>query len=277
MITGKILGKKYVVNNKSTDATGFVPDMSADIYYEVVRLIDGKLLFLSDHLDRLQQSIRDSEIEYPGNSEIFKNLALLVNENVFTEGNIRISLQKSNGGETSLQCYFIPYLYPDPGMYTEGVSLSIYPHTRPNPGIKKWDDRFRNAVSRYILEQNVYEAALVNSEMHITEGSRSNLFFIDRQNRLVTAPEKTILPGITRKYVLEIARENGIAVIERNIPLDILDSLPSAFISGTSPKVLPVKKLDKYRFDVSHPLLKLLMNRFEQLIQENLTSMNPRV
>ncbi len=275
MITGKILGKKYVVNNKAADATGFVPDMSADIYYEVVRLIAGKLLFLSDHLDRLQRSIRDSEIEYPGSGEIIKNLALLVNENIFTEGNIRISLQKSNGGETSLQCYFIPYLYPDPRMYIEGVSLVTYPHIRPKPGIKKWDDRFRNAVSRYILEQKVYEAALVNSEMHITEGSRSNLFFIDRQDCLVTVPENMILPGITRKYVLEIARENDIAVIERNVPLDTLDSLPSAFITGTSPKVLPVKKLDEYRFDVRNALLKLLMTRFEELIQENLTRLNP--
>lgn len=275
MITGKLLGKKFVVNNELAEATGVVPDMSADIYYEVVRLIGGKILFLPDHLDRLQQSIRGSGITYPGSRQIIRSLALLVNENLFSEGNIRISLQKSGVEGTRLQCYFIPYIYPDPLMYEVGVNLAIYPHIRPNPGIKKWDDRFRNSVSRYILEKKVYEAALVNSEMQITEGSRSNLFFIDRQACLVTAPEKMILPGITRKYVLEIARERGIPVIERNVPLDSLESFPSAFISGTSPKVLPVKKLDKYHFDVKHPLLKLLMTRFEELIQKNLTSLNP--
>ncbi len=95
MITGKILGQKYVVNNKSADAPGFVPDMSADIYYEVVRLIDGKLLFLADHLDRLQQSISGAGIDYPGNKQIKYNLALLVNENSFREGNIRIMSAKS--------------------------------------------------------------------------------------------------------------------------------------------------------------------------------------
>ena len=49
MITGKILGDKYVIKDISADVSGFVPDMSADIYYEVIRLIDGKLLFLPDH------------------------------------------------------------------------------------------------------------------------------------------------------------------------------------------------------------------------------------
>ena len=273
MITGKILGKKYVINGISVDASGSIPDMSADIYYEVVRLIDGKLLFLPDHLDRLQQSIWGSDIDYPGKEQIIKNLALLVYENSFREGNIRISLQKANGKEPVLQCYFIPYVYPDSQMYKKGVSLAIYPHIRPNPGIKKWDDRFRNSVSRFILEQKVYEAALINSQNQITEGSRSNLFFIDQQGCLVTVPEKVILPGITRKYVLEIARGNGIPIIEKIVSLDSLDILPSSFISGTSPKVLPVKKLDQYHFDVSHPLLTLLMNKFELLIQEKLTGL----
>jgi len=261
----------------SADASGFVPDMSVDIYYEVVRLIDGKLLFLPDHLDRLQQSILGSGIDYPGKEQIILNLAMLVHENSFGEGNIRISLQKSKGNGTELQCYFIPYFYPDSSMYQEGVSLAIYPHMRPNPGIKKWDDRFRNSVSRFILEQKVYEAALINSQNQITEGSRSNLFFIDQQACLVTVPEKVILPGITRKYVLEIARGNGVPIIERNVSLDSLHNLPSSFISGTSPKVLPVKQMDQYRFDVNHPLLKLLIRKFELLIQANLTDLKHTV
>jgi len=199
MITGKILGNRYVINGKSADASGFVPDMSADIYYEVVRLIDGKLLFLQDHLKRLEQSISGSGIEYPGKRSILQNLSLLIGENSFREGNIRICLQRSNGSKTLLLCYFIPYFYPDPIMYKKGVKLVIYPHIRPNPGIKKWDDHFRNSVSKYILDHSVYEAALINDQNQITEGSRSNIFYIDRNGSLITMPEIKVLPGITRK------------------------------------------------------------------------------
>ena len=271
MITGKILGKKYVINGISADASGFVPDMSADIYYEVIRLIDGKLLFLSDHLERLQQSVSGSGIDYPDNQTIIKSLGLLIHENSFTKGNIRICLQKSNGSEPVLQCYFIPYVYPEAHMYKKGVKLRIYPHVRLNPGIKKWDDHFRNSVSRYILEQGVYEAALINSQNKITEGSRSNIFYIDRNGSLITVPAKSVLPGITRKYVLEIAADEGILIEERTISTDALDSLVSVFISGTSPKVLPVKQIDDFFFDVDHPLLRLLMEKFDQLVDQNLS------
>ncbi|MDF1573762.1 MAG: aminotransferase class IV [Bacteroidales bacterium] len=256
------------------DASGFVPDMSAEIYYEVVRLIEGKFLFLPDHLNRLQQSISGSGIEYPGHKSITESLALLVTGNPCREGNIRICLQAAGDNKPRLQCYFIPYYYPRPDMYKKGVKLSIYPHVRPNPGIKKWDDQFRNSVARYILEQKVYEAALINHQNQITEGSRSNIFFIDRESRLITPPEKEILPGITRKYVLEIARKNSIVLLEKPIAVGQLDSLVAAFISGTSPKVLPVRQIDEYLFDVGHPFMQQLMNQFELLIRENLTGID---
>jgi len=273
MITGKILGKKYVINGILADVSGKIPDMSADIYYEVIRLIDGKLLFLPDHLARLQQSIAGSGIVYPGNKSIIENLSLLVKGSSFREGNIRISLQQSNGDEPVLHCYFIPYFYPDPLMYNKGVKLAVYPHIRPNPGIKKWDDQFRNSVSSYIQEHQVYEVALMNQQNKITEGSRSNIFFIDRNGSLITTPDRSILPGITRKYVLEIAAIKGIQIKEETKATDALSSLVSVFISGTSPKVLPVKQIDDFCFDVNHPLLRMLMNEFEQLVQKNLKSL----
>lgn len=270
MITGKILGKKYVINGISADASGKVPDMSADIYYEVIRLIDGKLLFLTDHLERLRQSIHGSGLHYPGKQTLIESLSLLIKENPFREGNIRISLQQAHGSESMLQCYFIPYFYPDADMYTNGVKLAVYPHIRPYPGIKKWDNQFRNAVSGYIQEYKVYEVVLMNQQNQITEGSRSNVFFIDQDGSLLTTPHKSILPGITRKYVLEIAAKEGIPVREKTVSMDSPEGIVSVFISGTSPKVLPVKQIDKVYFDVKHPMLRLLMDEFDRLVQLNL-------
>ena len=272
MITGKILGKTYVLNGVPLDVSGFNPDMSVDIYYEVIRLIDGQVLFLQDHLDRLKNSLAGTGILFPGRDTLLKNLSLLLKNNSFSQGNIRICLQPSTANNADLFCYFVPYFYPEANKYLEGVRLLTYPHIRPNPGIKKWDDRFRSSVGKFIREQGIYEAVLVNRKGEITEGSRSNLFFIDQKGRLVTVPDKFILPGITRKYVLAIAQQEGIPVIESSISLDSLGTLASAFISGTSPKVLPVKQLDNYSFEVSHPVLQMLMKRFEELILENLSA-----
>lgn len=272
MITGKVLGENYIVDGTAADVSDFIPDMSADIYYEVVRMIQGKFLFLQDHLDRLQQSLSGSGLEYPGTRTIHDNLRLLQNSNSFTIGNIRICLQKDSGFNTRVLCYFIPYFYPEICMYKSGVQLVSYPHVRPNPRIKKWDDAFRVSVNEYIRKHGVYEAVLHNNQKQITEGSRSNIFFLDHNNHIITAPEDMVLPGITRKYVLKICTEEGIEVFERPIHKDELEGMTACFISGTSPKVLPAWQLDGFQFKVDHPVLNLLMERFELFEKENLKS-----
>ena len=160
-------------------------------------------------------------------------------------------------------------------MYKSGVQLVTYPHVRPNPGIKKWDGRFRSSVSEYIRDHGVYEAVLTNNQKQITEGSRSNIFFLNDGNRLITPPEKNILPGITRKQVFTICNEERIEIIERPILLDELDEMTSCFISGTSPKILPVWQLNGFQFTVDHPVLALIMDKFEALVKENLVSLVP--
>jgi len=273
MRTGKILGRQYIINGKSADAEGYSPDMSADIYYEVVRLMDRKFLFLDDHLERLENSVSGSGLSYPGKEVIKDNLRILQMNNDDALGNIRICLQANPTSEPDLICYFVPYIYPEECMYKSGVQLVTYPHERPNPAIKKWDNRFRVKVNEYIRDHGVYEAILMNFQHQITEGSRSNIFFIDPDDTLYTAPVEDVLPGITRKYVLEICRKEKIRVIEQSVRKDELSEMSSCFISGTSPKILPIWQLDGYQFRADHPLLKLFMERFETIVKENLVSL----
>jgi branched-chain amino acid aminotransferase len=272
MITRKVLGEKYIVDGVAADVSGYTPDMSADIYYEVVRLVDGKFLFLQDHLLRFQNSLAGSWLEFPGTDVIIESLRLLLIHNNETVGNVRICIQRNADNGISLICYFIPYFYPEENMYKNGVKLLTYPHVRPNPGIKKWDDLFRVSVNKYIQDHGIYEAILLNNRQQITEGSRSNIFFLDNNKRLITAPEGDVLPGITRKHVLNICSEEGVEIIPRSVLLEELEGIPTCFISGTSPKILPVRQLDGYQFTIDHPVLHLLMERFERLIKENLTS-----
>jgi branched-chain amino acid aminotransferase len=159
-------------------------------------------------------------------------------------------------------------------MYLSGVRLVSYSHVRPNPGIKKWDDQFRSAVKEAIRDHGVYEVVLLNEKKQITEGSRSNIFFIDSRNRLITPPLSEVLPGITRKYVMQVCASEQMEVIERNVQWSEMDKMISCFITGTSPKVLPVWQLDGFQFKVDHPKLEILMNRFDQLIDKNLEELD---
>ncbi len=270
MTTKPILGEKYIINGISAEVSAFHPDMSTDIYYEVIRIIGGKFLFLNDHLLRLRNSLRNSGLAFPGEDAIRESLKTLLKENHFQDANIRICIQKAATPDPDLLCYFVPWVYPDECTYLSGVQLITYAHERPNPGIKKWDDRFRTNVKIQIREHGVYEALLLNKQAEITEGSRSNVFFIDEQNRLITPPEKNILPGITRKYVLQICREEKIPIEERLVSIRELGTLEACFISGTSPKVLPVWQIDNLQFRADHPAVRTIMERFESLMNKNL-------
>lgn len=266
----QILGEKYIINGKAVDTSGYQAEMSTDIYYEVIRIIGGKVLFLDDHLDRLKHSIKDSGLIFPGKEFIRESLKSLLKENPFKEGNIRICLQKSRELNPDLLCYFVPWVYPEESTYKRGVQLVSYTHERPNPGIKKWDDLFRSNVKKKIHDHKVYEAVLVNRQGKITEGSRSNIFFIDASNKLVSPPEKDILPGITRKYVIQICNEENIEIEHRLVSMNELQSLEACFITGTSPKVLPVWQIDNDQFRPDHPSVRKIMERFNSILIENL-------
>jgi len=274
MTTKQILGEKYIINGISAEVSGYQPEVSADIYYEVVRITGSKFLFLDDHLERLGSSLKDSGLIFPGEAVILESLKILLSENKFTEGNIRICLQKNEGNNPDLLCFFTPWIYPDECTYLSGVQLVTYSHERPNPGIKKWDHKFRTDVRQCIRDHGVYEALLLNKQGEISEGSRSNVFFIDASNKLITPPEHSVLPGITRKYVLQICREQGLVVEERVVSRKELIELSACFISGTSPKVLPVWQIDQHRFNADHPILRIIMEQFDTIMKAYLKTIN---
>ena len=116
---------------------------------------------------------------------------------------------------------------------------------------------------------DIYESLLVDREGCITEGSKSN-FFLIRNNCLFSAPEGTILQGITRKYVLDIAAEKGISVIHQKITMNDLGKYEAAFICGTSPKILPVRKVNAIQYDPEHPILKILIESYNTIMETHI-------
>ncbi|MEG0641800.1 MAG: aminotransferase class IV, partial [Clostridium sp.] len=116
-----------------------------------------------------------------------------------------------------------------------------------------------------LKEKECFEAILVNDDGYVTEGSRSNLFFI-RDNTLYTTQGKDVLLGITRKRIIDLAKKNGVNVIEKPIHIDELSGFSSLFISGTSPKVLPIKSVDNINYLTKDTLLLKIISIYDSEI-----------
>jgi branched-chain amino acid aminotransferase len=138
------------------------------------------------------------------------------------------------------------------------------------PNAKVQNSDLRERADKLISDNNFYEILLVGSDKNITEGSRSNVFFIKGET-LYSAPDDKILEGITRKKVLQICRTNDIPVVETTIPATSLNQYDAAFLTGTSPKVLPISSIDRVAYKTNHPLLLRIIQEYNQLVENDLT------
>ena len=161
--------------------------------------------------------------------------------------------------------YQIESIYPNDDQYSKGVNTVFQYAVRENPSIKMANPKLKNDSHNLIKSENVYETILVNSKDEVTEGSRSNLFFI--KNDCVFSPsESLILKGITRKYLIKLINQLEIDFIEQSIKIKDLEYFDAAFLSGTSPIILPISSIEDYNFDVNNKVLRELMNEFIPMI-----------
>lgn len=236
--------------------------------YEVLRVVNGKVLFIADHLKRFQVSCKDIGLNHSYSDDFIDNVI----RNTITKNNIAVCnirfevLVKEN--HLSFACFLVPWKYPPDSAYEYGVRLGGYEIERPNPHIKQSavNNKVRLELSELFSKHDYYEVLLINHNGYITEGSRSNVFFVKDQV-LFSPPSEKMLEGITRKKVLELAGMHGINYIEKDIPFASAHTFDACFVTGTSPKILPVKSINEHEFDIPNAIVKQLMNLFDALIQ----------
>ena len=267
----EIIGRYFIINNYLRSSTRFNPQFlnKGKNIYEVIRVIRGKPLFLEDHFNRVANSaeLLRLKIWYDQNM-LRENLRNLISANKLQVGNIKFVFHFEREKKYNyFFAYPVPYSYPSLDDYNFGVSLLTHQFQRPQPNVKNWFPDFRAKTAELKEKNEVFEILLVNDEGVVTEGSQSN-FYIVKGNRIITPPKNIILPGITRKYVFRICKEQNIEIKEQNFKVsDVLNS-ESAFITGTSPKILPVSEIDGKRFLVKNFMLQKLMNEYDKVIED---------
>jgi branched-chain amino acid aminotransferase len=108
----------------------------------------------------------------------------------------------------------------------------------------------------------------VNEAGNITEGSRSNVFFV-AGNKVFTSPDECVLKGITRDYVIQVIEKEGMQVDKTLVNTADLGHIEGVFITGTSIKALPVSMIDNITYSSStHPKIVKIRDEFDMFINE---------
>lgn len=244
------LHKYFIINDQKKNCNEFDDSLlkNGKSLYEVLRIIDGKPLFLQRHLERLENSAKLISVElWLTEDEIKEKIKQLIDENNITTGNIKFVFNVDND---IFLAYFIKHHYPSEEDYKNGVKTIFYHGERKNPNAKIINIGFREAVDKEIKEKNAYEAILVDRNGFITEGSKSNIFMI-KDRKVITSPLEAVLPGITRNVIIEVCRKMGLEVLEEKVHYKDVKNLDALFISGTSPEVLPISKVEDLKFNSS--------------------------
>lgn len=231
-----------------------------DGVFEVARTYGGRRVFaLDEHLARLAWSAERVGIALPVEPAVLAReveQALVAGANpesyvrvVVTRGVGPIALDP-DGAERPTRVVIVQALRSLPeAVYRDGVELALLPETRPLVGGPAAGAKTCNYVPNLLAvreahRRGAHEAVFVTSDGFVTEGASSNVFAL-RGGVLATCPLSAgILAGITRRHVIALAGQQGLAVVEAPLTLEALQEAEEVFISSSIREIVPVVRLD---------------------------------
>jgi branched-chain amino acid aminotransferase len=264
-ITGRWLswdGQLVGVDDPSVSSL-FQPS-EGQMFYEVVRITSDIPLFWEDHMARLEASI-SGRIPIP--PSLYAESIALIAANSIPDANLRIVLTSGRHVVPLTKSY-----YPSQESRQIGVPTGILAWERVNPNAKIILSDYKAAVAGRFAQPGpfgrCFELLLADRSGCLTEGSRSNLFFI-RQNQVLSAPDNRILLGITRKYVRQAIETAGLSYCEEMLTLEAIrgGGCDAAFLTGSPIDVLPIRAIEDIELaSGTHPGMRRLMAAYQTIV-----------
>ncbi|MDP7174430.1 MAG: D-amino-acid transaminase [Alphaproteobacteria bacterium] len=228
----------------------------ADGVYEVVAVLNGKLVDREWHHERLERSLGELGIAMPmSRAALDAVVDEMVRRNLVDEGIVYLQVGR---GVAPREHTFPVHVRPSvvatarsarpasASTLIEGVRVVSTHDQRWERCDVKSVALLPNVLAKQAAaEAGAFEAWQVDADSIVTEGTHSNAWIVDQAGAIVTRPESNaILSGITRRRLLAVARNAGLPVVERAFSLDEAKAAREAFLTSTSSFVVPVVQID---------------------------------
>ena len=249
--------------------------------FEGERAYGGEIFKLEEHTDRLFKSaeILDMEIPYTPD-EINEACKAALERNNLTDAYVRpiawrgsemmgVSAQK-NRINVAIATWQWPS-YFDPALKLKGIKLAISDWRRPDPRTAPTQAKAAGlymicTLSKHKAEREGYQDALMlDWRGQVAEATGANVFFV-KDGEIHTPTPDCFLDGITRRTVMDLAKERQIKVNERVIMPEEMEGFEQCFLTGTAAEVTPVSQIGPYNFEVGE-ITRTLMNDYMAAVQ----------
>ncbi len=229
-------------------------DAEAVGVFESLRTYKGRIFHLQEHLERFQDSIRTAGAEKIPEAFLKEELesALAAFKKDFPKESkedlfIRVTLWPYGSKDGGCLLVQITHRRHSPDLYKNGVVLRTSSVRRSlshaSPPQAKTSD-YKNALMATLDPLPGYEWVFLDHEGFVTEVRIGNLFTVKKKT-LFTPPATGILNGVTRRFVIESARQTGMNVKEIPLTRHDIYNADEAFLTNTSWEILPVRELDR--------------------------------
>ncbi|MEJ2005415.1 MAG: aminotransferase class IV, partial [Cyclobacteriaceae bacterium] len=229
-----------------------------DAVWEGLRIYDGKVFMLEEHLDRLMDSAHAMAFgNIPSRDFIRQAIFDTLNANgMYDESHIRLTLTRGEKVTSGMSPHFnksgctliVLAEWKKPVYNAEGIKLITSSIRRNNPSSIDSKIHHNNLINNILakIEANlagVDDAVMLDMYGYVSETNATNLFFI-KKGTVLTPHADSCLPGITRNNVIRICKENDIPLVERNISISEMYTSDEVFTTGTMGELSPVLEID---------------------------------
>jgi branched-chain amino acid aminotransferase len=245
---------------------------------------NGPAVFrLTDHLERLGQSARLLQMELPHSvDELRRACHELIGENGLSECYLRPIAFYGYGelgvhpGTNPVDVVIMSWpwgAYLGEDALAKGIraKVSSWKRVGPNtiPHVAKATGIYLNSMLAVMeaTRAGYEEAILLTDDGYVADGSGENIFVV--KDEVISTPDlsASILPGITRQAVMEIAQTLGYAVHERQLIRSDLYVADEVFMCGTAAEVTPVRSVDDHEVAAPGPVTKAIQDVFFEVVR----------
>jgi branched-chain amino acid aminotransferase len=248
--------------------------------FETMRSHNGVVFALTDHMDRLFASAEVLSINNPYDREYITDaINKVLRANKLTDARLRLTLTNGPIAESEEQHKSTLLItaakfrsYP-PEYYKKGVMVVLCPF-KQNPIDPASGRKTTSYFSRMIAldlahKKRAAEAIWFTVDNRLAEGCISNVFLV-KDSVLYTPPINTpVLPGVARKTVCLLARQNSIKLTEKDLSIDDLLGADEIFLTNVIMQVMPIIKVEKHTVGDGRvgELAKKLQTSFDQFVK----------
>lgn len=231
--------------------------LMADGVYEVVSVLDGKLLDFGGHIVRLKRSLGELQMDNPLSDDEYLDVHhQLLEKNDITDGLVYLQVTRGNPGDRDFAfppagtrptvvmfTQEIPGLADNPAAKTGWKIISVEDLRWGRRDIKTVQLLYPSLAKMEAKARGVNDAWLVE-DGKVTEGTSNNAYIVKGNTIITRALSNDILHGITRAAVLRFANEAQMKVEERSFTIDEAQNADEAFVTSASAFVMPVVEID---------------------------------